>query len=174
MAVHHCGQVAPSACDLQVRHVRDPHLVAAIDGQRMNLVVHAGEEPAQAWQASIQRSRARAHCVLAHQALDPAAPNRLALSAQLGVHTRTAVGFPALPMHLANPRHQASVLLRTLTERTGTPGIETTGADTEQAAQPPHRIALLLGLDESEAFAFRSEVNAIAFFKRSCSTFSCS
>jgi hypothetical protein len=44
------------------------------------------------------------------------------------------------PAGMANSRHQASVLLRTLTERAGTPGMGTTGAE----AQPPHRVALLL------------------------------
>jgi hypothetical protein len=85
-----------------------------------------------------------------------------------------SIGFSALPVHLANPRYQSHVFLSALTEWAGAPRVEAAGADPEQAAQPPHRVVLLLGLDEGEAFAFCSEVNAIAFFKRSCSIFSCS
>lgn len=142
--------------------------------QGMDLVVDTGEEPAQTWQAAIQRGGAGAYRMLAHQPLDPTLPDRLALAAQHSVHAWAAVCFAAVTMNLANPCNQACILLRACTERSCAPGVLAAGTDPEQTTQPPHRVVPLLGFDEGEALALRSEENAIAFFKRSCSTFSCS
>ena len=54
------------------------------------------------------------------------------------------------------------------------PSIEATRTDPVEPTQAPHRVRVLVVFDEGESFARSAEVNAIAFFKRSCSTFSCS
>jgi hypothetical protein len=77
-------------------------------------------------------------------------------------------------MHLSHTIDQSGIVQGTLAGRAIPPGVKPAGTDTEQTAQAPHRVAFLLLLDEGEAFAFRAEVNAIAFFKRSCSSFNCS
>jgi len=112
--------------------------------------------------------------MVAHQPLDPAATHVLTLLAQFGVHARAAVGLPTVAVHPTDPIHQACILLRAFAGWPITPGVVAAGADTEQAAKHSHRDGFLLPLDEGKAFAFRAEVNAIAFFKTSCSIFSCS
>jgi hypothetical protein len=174
MPIHHRGQITPRAGDFQIRHVRDPYLIDAIDGHRMDLVVDAGKEPIESRCASIQRGRAGLHGMLTHQPLNPAATCALALLAQCGVHARAAIGLSTVAVHLANPVNQSFILLRALAGRAIAPGVVAAGADPEKAAKHSHRDGFLLPLDEGEAFAFRAEVNAIAFFKTSCSIFSCS
>ena len=90
------------------------------------------------------------------------------------MHPGTAVGFPAVTVHLANLLKHTRILLRPLTDRTVAPRVEPARADAIHTAQASHGMEVLLVLDEGEDLAFRAEVNAIAFFKRSCSSFSCS
>src|SRR5699024_4019129 len=122
----------------------------------------------------VQLSEACAHAMVANQALHAAAPHTLALFAQCSVDAWAAVGLLTGPMHLAHAPKQASILLCPFARRAVAPRVVTAGTDTEQAAQAPHRVVSFLLLDEGEAFTFRAEVNAIAFFNRSCSTLSCS
>ena len=75
--------------------------------------------------------------------------------------------------HSADPIEQAVVFLAALAARAPSPGIEAAGADAVEAAQQRHRVVFLAS-NEGEDVPFRSEVNAIAFFKRSCSSLSCS
>ena len=112
--------------------------------------------------------------MLTHQPLDPAATHVLALLAQFGVHARAAIGFLTVAVHLADPGDQACIPLCAFAGRASAPGVVAAGADAEKAAKDSHRDGFLLLLDEGKAFAFRAEVNAIAFFRTSCSIFSCS
>src|SRR5690348_14396289 len=80
------------------------------------------------------------------------------------MHSRTAVGLAARAMHLPHPLDQARIVQRPFASRSIAPSVIAAGADAEQTAQAPHRVAFLLLLDEGRAFAFRAEVNAIAFF----------
>ena len=77
-------------------------------------------------------------------------------------------------MHAANLVEQMHVRFGSPAERPLPPRIKATRTDAEESTQAPYRVRALLVLDEGESFARRSEVNAIAFFKRSCSTLSCS
>ena len=77
-------------------------------------------------------------------------------------------------MHAQNLVEQVRIRSRALTGRAPAPGVEAAGADLAEAAQALHRVRVLVALDEGESFARSSEVKAIAFFKRSCSTFNCS
>ena len=56
--------------------------------------------------------------------------------------------------------------------RSGRPGVVARGTDAQHPAHCPHRVGFLVVRDEGEDVAFRAEVNAMAFFKRSCSSFS--
>lgn len=112
--------------------------------------------------------------MLSHQAFNPTTASALTLATQFGMHSRAAIGFPTGIVDLTHTFDQTCIFVCAFTKRPVAPGVVTTGADTEQATQTPHRIVLLLLLNEGEAFTFRAEVNAIAFFNRSCSTFNCS
>src|SRR5580765_4046027 len=112
--------------------------------------------------------------MLAHQSFDSPAPGRLPLSLQCRVHARTAIGLVAVAMHLAYPLQQSRIFFGAQTGRPAAPGIEATGADAVDAAHASHRMGFLVVVDESEDFVLRAEVKAIAFFKRSCSSLSCS
>src|SRR6185437_16098952 len=168
------ARLTPRAGDFQIRHIRHPYLIDAIHRHRMDLVVDAGKEAIEARCAPIQGGRAGLQRMLTHQPLDPAATHSLALLAQFGVHARATIGFPTVAVHPTDPIHQACILLRAFADRAIAPGVVAAGADTEQAAKHSHRDGFLLLLDEGKAFAFRAEVNAIAFFKTACSSFSCS
>src|SRR6185437_4414633 len=141
---------------------------------RVHLIPDTGEEAAESRQPTVQLGRAGLQCVLAHQPLDPAPADPFALPTQFGMDPRTAVSLPARPVHLTDTLNQPCILLRPLAGRPITPRVVAAGADAKQPAQASHRVVRLLLLDEGKAFAFRAEVNAIAFFKRSCSIFNCS
>lgn len=89
------------------------------------------------------------------------------------VHPRTAVGLPACRMHVADLLQKVAIGIAARTRRSIAPRVVAAGADAVKSTQLPHR-DVFLGGDEGEDIAFRSEVNAIAFFKRSCSSLSCS
>ena len=172
--IHDGGQVPPRARHLEVGDVAHPHLMGSVDGQGVHMVVGAGKEASQSRHAPVQRGRARLDGVFPHQALDTAASDRMAGAMQRGMHARAAVGLPAVPVHLAHVVEQHGIGLRAGAGRTIAPGIEPARAHPVEAAEPPHRVGFLLVCDEGEDVALRSEVNAIAFFKRSCSSLSCS
>jgi hypothetical protein len=108
-----------------------------------------------------------------HQALDPAASDGFTVALQAGVDPRATVSLPAFGVHVANALKQSCILLRTRARRSIPPGVIPAWTDPVQPAQQPHRVVLLL-TDEGEDVGLGLEVNAIAFFKRSCSIFSCS
>jgi hypothetical protein len=139
----------------------------------VHLVVHAGEEAIHARATPIQIGRAAAHAVIPHQTLHPTPPDGLAVTLQTSVNARAAVRLPTFSMHLANALKQPCILLRTRARGAIAPRVIPAGTDAVEPAQQPHRVLLLL-LDEGEDVGLGVEVNAIAFFKRSCSIFNCS
>ena len=100
-------------------------------------------------------------------------PDGFAVALQIGMDTRAAVSLSAFVVHLANAFKQPRIVVRAYARTTIAPGVVATRTDTVQPAKQPHRMMLLL-VDEGEDVGFRAEVNAIAFFKRSCSIFNCS
>ena len=107
------------------------------------------------------------------ESLDASPPDILTVLAKRSVDARAAIGLATRAMHVAHVFEQARIVVRASTRRAVTPGVVAAGAHPVHATQPPHRVAFLLR-DEGEDVAFRCEVNAIAFFKRSCSSLSCS
>jgi len=99
---------------------------------------------------------------------------RLPLTLQCRVHARTAIGLVAVAMHLAYPFQKSRIYFAPQTDWPVAPGIVATGAHAIDAAHAFHRMGFLVVVDESEDVVLRAEVKAIAFFKRSCSSLSCS
>ena len=112
--------------------------------------------------------------MLAHQSFDPPAPGRLPFSLQCGVHAGTAISLAAVAMYLEDSLQQSRIFFGPQAGWPLAPSIVATGADAVDAAHTPHRIGFLVVVDESEDVVPRAEVKAIAFFKRSCSSLSCS
>src|SRR5690606_7042925 len=113
-----------------------------------------------------------ADAVLAHQSLHPASAHDLAMLLQDRVDPRTAIGFPAVGVRRSDLVHEAGVLNRALARWPVHPGVVARRTDPEHPAHRSHRVRFLVVFDEGEDVAFRAEVNAMAFFKRSCSSFS--
>ena len=109
--------------------------------------------------------------MFAHQPLDTPAPDALPGTGQGGMHARTAVGLAARPMRGLNLFQQPLILERPRARWAATPRIEAAGTDPVEPAHQPDRVALPAVLDEREDVAFRLEVNSMAFFKSSCSSF---
>jgi hypothetical protein len=75
-------------------------------------------------------------------------------------------------MRVTNLVEQPFVLDRSATLRPPPPRVKAARAHPVQLAHHPDRVRLPLGFDELEDLALRAEVNAMAFFKSSCSSFS--
>src|SRR5690606_13665031 len=134
----------------------------------------AGKKALQAGPLAVQLGGASTDVVLPHQPLDATPPHGLALQAQGGMHTRAAVGPAAVPVDAADLLQQWLILQCALAGQSTNPRVITRSADTIKAAHHLHRAGFLVVLDEGEDLALRPEVNAMAFFKRSCSSLSCS
>jgi hypothetical protein len=76
----------------------------------------------------------------------------------------------ALLEDLRNLLQQLRIVTRTLAWGSGPPRIVATGTHPLNLTQRPHGVVFFVAFDEREGFAFRSEVNSMAFFKMSCST----
>ena len=63
----------------------------------------------------------------------------------------------------------SSITAVAFTRRSVSPGVVATGADAMQPTHRSHRVVFLVLVDEGEDVTLRCEVNAMAFFKRSCS-----
>ncbi|KOP26851.1 hypothetical protein AMR41_08170 [Hapalosiphon sp. MRB220] len=174
VAIHHRSQVAPLAGDFEVGDIADPDLVGSIARLFVGTTGDAVQEARQAGTSAIEAGRAGAYAFLPHQSFHPAAPHGLALAPEGGMHAGTAIGVPAGLMYPTNLLHQAGIFDLAVTARSPRPCVVAGGADPVETAHRPHRTGFLVVLDEGEDLAFRSEVNAIAFFKRSCSSLSCS
>jgi hypothetical protein len=109
-----------------------------------------------------------------HQTLDPATADPFAILSQLLMHARATVGLQALAMHPPDLVQQRRVVASTLAQRPIPPRVVAAGADALQATHRPHRDGFFVVVDEGEDVCLKAEVNAIAFFKRSCSILSCS
>src|SRR5690242_6078883 len=73
-------------------------------------------------------------------------------------------------------RGQFSILVRVRTVLAVPPRVEPTGRDAVAATERSDLVAFVLGdevVDEGEAVAFRAFQNRMAFFRRSCSSWSC-
>ena len=119
----------------------------------------------------MRAERARTPCCRINR-FYPAPAHRLATLAQDGVDSRTALGPAAVGVHRPDLVHETGVLHRALARRPRHLGVVASGADPEHSAHHSHRVRFLVVLDEGEDVAFRAEVNAMAFFKRSCSSLS--
>src|SRR5690606_19727189 len=171
MAVHDRRQVPPLTADLEIGDVGHPDLVEAVDHHLVGPALHAGQELGQSGPLAVEAGRPRADAVLAHQSLYPAPAHDLTALLQGRVDSRAAIGFAAVRVRRSDLVHEASVLNRTLARWPVHPGVVARGADPEHPAHRCHRVRFLVVLDEGEDVAFRAEVNAMAFFKRSCSSF---
>jgi len=139
----------------------------------VNLVAHTGEETIHARAAPIQIGRAATDGMVTHQTLDPPPAHRFAVLPQTGMDTRAAIRLPAFVVHPTDALKQPRILPIPRAGWPVAPRVVPARTDTVEPAQKPHRVLLLLA-DESEDVGLGLEVNAIAFFKRSCSIFSCS
>jgi hypothetical protein len=72
-------------------------------------------------------------------------------------------------MHITHLLKQPPVLLRSLAGLTTLPGVEARARDLEVRAYHLDGPGLPVCRDEGEDYAFSSEANRIAFFRRSCS-----
>ena len=172
MAIHDRGQVTPLAAHLEVGDIGDPDLIGAFDRDRMCPAFHAGQEPGQARALAVDSRRTGANPVFAHQSLDPTPARGFPALAQERVDARTPIGLATVRMRGADLVHEAGVFHGTRARRPRGPGVVARGTDAQHPAHPPHRVRFLVVPDEGEDVAFRAEVNAMAFFKRSCSSFS--
>lgn len=170
MAVHHRRQVTPLILNFQVRDVADPHLIRALYIDLVRLALDAVEEFPEAGQAAVQAGRAGTNAVLAHQTLDASLADSLARSAQGRMDTGAAIGLAAGLVGRSNLLQQARIVGRAHACRPLSPSVVTRGAHAVEAAHRPHRERLLAMLDEGKHVPFRAEVNAIAFFRSSCSS----
>ena len=171
MAIHHCGEITPLIADLQIRDVADPDLIGTLDVDLVCLALHAVEELRKARHTTVKRRRTGANTVLTHQALYASLTDTFAGLSQCRMHARTAVGLATGLMDRLNLVQQTGVLIGTSASRALSPSIITRRADTVEPAHRSHRERFLAVLDEGEDVPFRAEVNAMAFFNRSCSSF---
>jgi hypothetical protein len=91
------------------------------------------------------------------------------------VEPRTAVPLLVLREESTNLRGQRPILERVRTDLAVSPRVEARARDPVAATERRDAEAFVLGdevLDEGEAVAFRALQNRMAFFKRSCSSFS--
>ena len=98
-------------------------------------------------------------------------PGNFAFPAQLCMYTWASIGLAATFVNVADPGKQSVVFHLPTASRTPLPGIEAGAAHSIEPAHQPDRLLFFAVLDEGEDIAFRAEVKAMAFFKRSCSTF---
>ena len=77
-------------------------------------------------------------------------------------------------MHLPHFVQQRGIVQSALAQRPIAPGVIAAGTDAVEVAHAFHRDDFFVVVDEGEDVALNAEVNAIAFFKRSCSILSCS
>src|SRR5512139_2445258 len=171
MTVHDRCQVAPLVLDFEVSHIAYPDLVGTLHVDLVRFAVDAIEELAESRHAPIELGRTGPNAVLAHQALDAPPADRFPIGFQGRVHARAAVGFPAVAMDRLNLDQQARILAYPFTGRPLSPGVVARRADAIKAAHRSHRERFLAVLDEGKHVPFRAEVNAMAFFNRSCSSF---
>ena len=87
------------------------------------------------------------------------------------MNPRAAVGLPARGMRSLDFSYQPRVLDGSRTRIPATLGIVTTRTHAIESAHRPHREEFLVRFDEGKDVAFLAEVNSMAFFKISCSSF---
>src|SRR6185369_2386478 len=170
MPIHHRGEIAPLVLDFQIRDIAHPDLIWALHVDFMGCALDAAEEPPEAREPAVLAGRTGANAVLSHQSFDAPFADSFALVSQCGMDSRAAVGGSASPMDGLNLLQQTGVLMGTLTDRALSPSVITRRTDPIETAHRSHRERFLAVLDEGKDVPFRAEVNAMAFFKRSCSS----
>src|SRR6185503_20055834 len=88
------------------------------------------------------------------------------------MHSRATVGLPTPRVRRADPLHQPLVLCGSSARGARPPRVKPTRAHPVQPTHHSDRERFAVGFDELEDLALRSEVNSMAFFKISCSSFS--
>ncbi len=170
MPIHHRGHVPPFAGDRQVCHVPDPHLVEGLRLCGVRLVRHAGEEgPLQHLGVAIKPCAAALQAGQAHQPGHAPASHGDAIEAQLPGHPRAAVEASATLVCFSHLLQERGVFTRSQTRLALLPCVETSACDAVQRAHHLDGPGLPVCRNEGEDFAFRSEANRMAFFRRSCS-----
>ncbi|SIR53856.1 hypothetical protein SAMN05421829_11921 [Aromatoleum tolulyticum] len=171
MAIHHCGEVTPLIAYFQIRDVTDPDLIGTLYVDFVCLALNTVEELRKARHTTVKRRGTGANTVLTHQALYASLTDTFACFSQCRMHARTAVGLATGLIDRLNLVQQTGVLIGTSAGRALSPSIIARGADTVEPAHRPHRERFLTVLDEGKDVPFRAEVNAMAFFNSSCSSF---
>jgi hypothetical protein len=87
------------------------------------------------------------------------------------MNPRTAVGLPARGVGPLDLAYEPRVFDSALTRIPAAPGIITARAYPLELAHRPHREEFLVRFDKGKDVAFLAEVNSMAFFKMSCSSF---
>src|SRR5262245_293847 len=88
------------------------------------------------------------------------------------MHARAAIRLAALAVYGADRLHQPLVFFAAPALRPLAPGVKAARAHSVQRAHHSDRERFPVRVDELEDFALRAEVNAMAFFRISCSSFS--
>ena len=109
--------------------------------------------------------------MLTHEAFDFPPPNDLPRLDQLSMDSRTAIRLATLLVRVPNLFQEVAVFDAAPARRPPALGVIAGRAHVVESAHHPDRVLFLAVLDEGEDLALRSEVKAMAFFKRSCSTF---
>ena len=109
--------------------------------------------------------------MLAHEPFYSSPPDVFAGPAQLGMNARTSIGSMASFMDTADLRDELAVLQASSTGRSTSPSVIAGSAHAIEPTHHPDRLLFFAVIDEGEDLGFRAEVKAMAFFKRSCSTF---
>src|SRR5262245_5761389 len=172
VAIHHNGEVAPRAADLQVRDVAHPDLIGA-RGHPIELTVgNAGEEPVQARDAPVELHRAGPQPGLPHESGDAPTADPDGGAGECVEHPGAAIGTAAALEDRLDLVEQHQVLLAPGTLAAAAPRVVARPRDAVQHAQSLQTEPCALAVEEFEDFRLRAEENRMAFFKRSCSALS--
>ncbi len=170
-SVHHDRQGEPGHGKLEVAHVYHPNPAAPRHFPTADRVANGCEEAVRAGRATVQPSAGTPYLILLHQAGHPPYTDLLTLTNKRFVNPRASVGLPTRIMDPLNLPHQLLVLERALTWTPTAPGVIPAAAHSVDPAHHAHRVSSSLLVDALEDIRRFLEVNSIAFFKRSCSTF---
>ena len=168
-------EIAPAVDEAEICDVAEPDLVASRDVCRPYAIRMLREARANAGLRAIAAHRLRAESGAAHEPSHAVSTHRPAGANQLPIDPRTAIALLVLREASNDLGGQRPVLKRVCTRFASAPRVEPRARDVIPAAERSDLEAFVLGnemVDEREDFACCGLQNRMAFFKRSCSSFS--
>lgn len=175
VVIEHHGEIAPAIGEPEVGDVAHPDAIDPGDARLPDTIGMLGKARANAGLRAIAADGFGAESRFTEEARHAAAATAPARRDELLVETRTAIAIVVAREAPHDLRGQRPVLARVRTERAPAPRVESGARDVVAAAEWSDAEAFVLRdevRDEGEAVAFRALQNRMAFFKRSCSSFS--